>query len=100
MTTLPHLYRHSLALLTDLYQLTMAAAYWKQGMAEREAAFHLIFRRCPFGGEVAIACGLSYAIDFIENFHFDEGDVSHLASLQGADQKPLFEPAFLDYLRE
>ncbi|MBW3596271.1 MAG: nicotinate phosphoribosyltransferase [Planctomycetes bacterium] len=100
MNTLPHLYRHSLALLTDLYQLTMANAYWKEGLAEREAAFHLIFRRCPFGGEYAIACGLSYAADFIENFRFDEGDVAYLASLCGVGNRPLFEPAFLDYLRD
>jgi nicotinate phosphoribosyltransferase len=100
MTTLPHVYRHSLALLTDLYQLTMAYAYWKEGMAEREAAFHLVFRKPPFGGRYALACGLSYAIDFIESFRFDEGDVGYLASLRGADQAPLFERAFLDYLRE
>jgi nicotinate phosphoribosyltransferase len=100
MNTLPRLYRDSLALATDLYQLTMAYAYWKQGMAEREAAFHLIFRRAPFGGEYAIACGLSYAIDFIENFRFQEDDLAHLATLPGADGKPLFEPAFLNYLRE
>ena len=31
------LYRHSLALLTDLYQLTMAYGYWKRGVADRQA---------------------------------------------------------------
>ena len=44
------LYRPSLALLTDLYQLTMAYAYWKSGMERLEAAFHLFFRRNPFKG--------------------------------------------------
>jgi nicotinate phosphoribosyltransferase len=100
MNTLPRLYRHSLALLTDLYQLTMAYAYWKKGLAEREAAFHLMFRRVPFGGEYAVACGLSYAIEFIESFRFDSDDLDYLASLAGADGKALFEPAFLDYLRD
>ena len=37
-----------LALLTDLYQLTMAYGYWKLATAERRAAFHLYFRRPPF----------------------------------------------------
>ena len=37
-----------LALLTDLYQLTMACGYWKSGQADREAVFHLTFRRPPF----------------------------------------------------
>ena len=32
----PTLYRPSLALLTDLYQLTMAYAYWKSGTADKE----------------------------------------------------------------
>ena len=44
------LYGGSLALLTDLYQLTMACGYWKAGTADREAVFHLTFRRPPFGG--------------------------------------------------
>ena len=36
MTRLSRIYRTSLGLLTDLYQLTMAAGYWKTGLAERE----------------------------------------------------------------
>lgn len=100
MATLPQLYRHSLALLTDLYQLTMAYAYWKEGLAERQAAFHLIFRTCPFGGQYAITCGLHYAVDFIEGFRFDDGDLAYLAGLKGADGEPLFEEAFIDYLRD
>ncbi|MDQ3292527.1 MAG: nicotinate phosphoribosyltransferase, partial [Bacteroidota bacterium] len=43
-------FRPSLALLTDLYQLTMAQGYWKKGMAEQEAVFHLFFRKNPFNG--------------------------------------------------
>ena len=38
----------SLALLTDLYELTMAYAYWKSGTADKEAVFHLSFRTPPF----------------------------------------------------
>ena len=53
------IYQTSLALLTDLYQLTMAAGYWKTGLAEREAVFHLFFRENPFGGGYAISCGLA-----------------------------------------
>lgn len=54
------LYRSSLALATDLYQLTMAQAYWHAGVAEREAVFHLTFRREPFGGGYAIAAGAAW----------------------------------------
>ena len=90
----------SLALLTDLYQLTMAYGYWKTGVAQKEAVFHLFFRENPFQGGFAMACGLSYAMDFIENFHFDPTDIDYLASLRGSDQKPLFEKAFLSSLKE
>ena len=44
------LYGGSLALLTDLYQLSMACGYWKAGTSDREDVFHLTFRRPPFGG--------------------------------------------------
>ena len=41
MNALSSLYRPSLALLTDLYQLTMAYAHWKTGSHRKEAVFHL-----------------------------------------------------------
>lgn len=92
------LYGTSLALLTDLYQLTMAYGYWKAGAADREAVFHLTFRRHPFGGAHAIACGIEPAIEYLERLAFDASDRAFLATLTGADGKPLFEPAFLDHL--
>ena len=88
----------SLALLTDLYQLTMAQGYWKTGMARHEAVFHLIFRRNPFRGGFSICCGLEQAIEFLKGFGFDDSDCAYLATLEGNDGKPLFEAAFLDYL--
>jgi len=92
------LYRPSLALLTDLYQLTMAYAYWKSGMEELQAAFHLFFRRNPFGGGFTIACGLEYAIDFIESLRFEADDLAWLGEVRGSDGEKLFDPAFLDHL--
>jgi len=99
VTVLPSLYRHSLTLLTDLYQLTMAYAYWKSGLADREAVFHLTFRHHPFGGQFAVACGLGYAVDFLQDLRFSDDDLSYLESLTVADGQPLFEPDFLRYLR-
>jgi len=92
------LYRPSLALLTDLYQLTMAYAYWKSGMEPLEAAFHVSFRRNPFGGGFTVACGLEYAIDLIESLRFEEEDLAFLAEVRGSDGEKLFDPAFLDHL--
>src|SRR5262245_60143810 len=98
MSTSLALYGSSLALLTDLYQLTMAYGYWKTGRLEDEAVFHLTFRKQPFNGGFSVACGLSSVIAYCRQFHFTVDDLSYLATLQGADQLPLFEPAFLDYL--
>lgn len=98
MRDLSRIYRHSLSLLTDLYELTMAYGYWKLGMAEREAAFHLTFRRCPFGGQYAVACGLSYVVDFLSELKFTEDDRRYLGGLVGADGLPLFDRGFLDFL--
>ncbi|MDB6035330.1 MAG: putative nicotinate phosphoribosyltransferase [Verrucomicrobiales bacterium] len=88
----------NLSLLTDLYQLTMAYAHWKSGTGNREAVFHLFFRRNPFKGGFAVACGLEAAIDYLRNFRFESDDLDYLASLQGNDNQPVFERGFLDYL--
>lgn len=90
----------SLALLTDLYQLTMAYGYWKLGKAEREGVFHLFFRKAPFGGGYAVAAGLGPAIEFLKQYHFEQSDIDYLATLTGNDNQPLFEAAFLQYLHE
>ncbi|CAG4992835.1 Nicotinate phosphoribosyltransferase pncB2 [Dyadobacter sp. CECT 9275] len=93
------LYDTSLGLLTDLYQLTMAYGYWKSGKAEQEAVFNLYFRRHPFQGGFTIACGLSSVIDYLNEYRVDEQDLQYIASLTGSDNRPLFEPGFLQYLR-
>jgi nicotinate phosphoribosyltransferase len=95
-----NLYGTSLSLLTDLYQLTMAYGYWKSGAYSQEAAFHLHFRKAPFGSGFTIACGLADAIAFIQNFRFDESDIEYLSALHGNDGNVLFERAFLNYLRD
>lgn len=92
-------YNDSLALLTDLYQLTIAYGYWKLGKAEQEAVFHLFFRKPPFQGGFTIVAGLQYVVDYFQELHFAGDDIVYLASLTGYDGKPLFEQGFLDYLQ-
>jgi nicotinate phosphoribosyltransferase len=93
------LYGGSLALLTDLYQLTMAHGYWVNGIAERDAVFHLFFRRAPFSGGYAVAAGLGPALEHLAALRFTDDDLAYLADLRGGDGTPLFRPGFLDYLR-
>ncbi len=98
MNVLSRLYRPSMGLLTDLYQLTMACSAWKSGVADREGLFHLHFRQQPFGGGYSIAAGLELALDWLENFRIDADDAAWLGTLEGADGTPLFEPEFLRWL--
>ncbi len=78
----------------------MAYGYWKAGVSDHEAAFHVTFRHNPFGGQFTVACGLATAIDFLRMFHFTETEIAYLASQRGNDGKPLFDSGFLDYLRD
>ena len=98
MKTLDHDVPGAKALLTDLYQLTMAYGYWKAGKADQEAVFHLFFRKQPFNGGFTIACGLADVIQYLRGFRFQKSDLDYLRTLKGNDGKRLFEPAFLRYL--
>lgn len=82
---------HELALLTDLYELTMLQAYWQQGMQE-SAAFSLFVRELPETRNYLIACGIDDALDSLALLQFQP---YHLEYLHGLD---LFQPAFLDWL--
>lgn len=87
-----------MSLLTDLYQVTMSQGYFRAGMHERSAVFHLFFRREPFGGKYAIACGLEPALRWLSEFRIDSTQTAYLASLTGNDGKPLFSADFLKML--
>ena len=87
-------------LLTDLYQISMAAAYWKSGKASQEAVFHLFFRSLPFHGGYAVAAGLQSVVEWLEGFHFSADDIDFLRSLRDAEDRPLLEEGFLNYLSE
>jgi nicotinate phosphoribosyltransferase len=98
MGFLHEIYQHSLGLLTDFYQLTMAQGFWKTGFERKEAVFHLSFRHNPFGGGYSIACGLGTAMEFLNEFHFTDEDLDYLSGIKGYDDKPIFEKEFLEYL--
>ncbi|MEM1219499.1 MAG: nicotinate phosphoribosyltransferase [Bacteroidota bacterium] len=94
------LYRENLSLLTDLYQLTMGYGYWKKGMAERRACFQLFYRKPPFTGDRGIICaGLQPVCEVLDHFQLSVSDIQYLGSLRGADQRPLFNESFLNYLQ-
>ncbi len=83
-----------LALLTDLYQLTMMQGYLRNRCEEKEAVFDLYFRKVPNGGGYAIAAGLEQVVEYIENLQFTDEDIEYLRGLH------LFDEEFLKALRD
>jgi nicotinate phosphoribosyltransferase len=67
------------ALLTDLYQLTMLAAYSARGM-EDTAVFEFYVRRMPDHRNFLVAAGLEQLLEYLENLRFGEADLAWLAS--------------------
>ncbi len=55
-------------LLTDLYQLSMAYAYWETGRADDSAVFDVFFRKNPFQGEYTIFGGLAEVQKFLDSY--------------------------------
>lgn len=86
------------ALLTDLYQLTMACGYWKTGRSEIESVFHLFFRQNPFRGGFALAAGLADVIEYLRGFRFAPEDCAYLGTLEGRGGQPLLDPGFIEHL--
>ncbi|MGZ7032265.1 MAG: nicotinate phosphoribosyltransferase, partial [Thermoanaerobaculia bacterium] len=91
----------SLALLTDLYELTMAHAYWRAGKWRDEAVFHLFFRNAPFKSGYAINAGLGPAVEFLERWmRFEGDDLDYLTTVRGNDGGRIFPDDFLTWLGE
>lgn len=83
----------NLILLTDLYEITMMQAYFKNNNKNKMAIFDVFYRKNPMDGGYAISAGLEQVIEYINNLHFTEDDINYLASLK------IFEDDFLDYLK-
>ncbi len=81
------------ALLTDLYELTMASSYFAHGM-RGEATFELFIRHLPEHRNFLISAGLDDALTYLERFRFDADGVAYLRTLG------LFDEAFLAFLGE
>ena len=71
------LYGQSLALLTDLYQLTHGLRLWKPGMADEEAVFHLFFRRAAVRAAASPSPpGWRTAIEYLDELRFTADDLA------------------------
>ncbi len=86
------------ALLTDFYQLTMSYGYWRLGMANQEAVFHLFFRKHPFKGNYTIIGGIDGMIEYVQKWQFKNNELDYLSTLVDSQGKKLFSEDFLNYL--
>src|SRR3954464_2184435 len=83
-------------LMTDLYQLTMAAAYFETGL-EHQATFELFTRRLEGNRGFLLAAGLGLALDHLEGLRFTGPQLDYLRRL------PAFanvSPRFFERLRD
>src|SRR3954463_8788289 len=80
-----------LALLVDLYELTMSASYLARGLTD-EAIFELFPRRLPPERDWLLAAGLGPTLELLRELRYGEEELEYLRSLD------LFDDEFLDYL--
>ena len=81
------------ALHTDLYQINMGYAYFKDGIHERKSYFDVYFRKIPFGGGYAVFAGLEKVVEYLNSFEFTDNDIEYLAGLG-------YEDDYLQYLKQ
>src|SRR5690349_3417630 len=67
-----------LGLVTDLYELTMAAGYFAHGLAGQTATFELWVRRLPASRNYLIAAGLEQAVDYLLHLGYAAEQIDYL----------------------
>ncbi|HSM58533.1 MAG TPA: nicotinate phosphoribosyltransferase [Candidatus Sulfomarinibacteraceae bacterium] len=91
-------------LYTDMYQLTMANLYFRQGLHERPAQFDHFFRSYPdYGDHQAGFCvnaGLEWLLDWMERSCFGPEEIEYLRAHTGSGGQRMFEDDFLEWLSE
>jgi nicotinate phosphoribosyltransferase len=68
----------NLGLVTDLYELTMAAGYFVCGMADQRATFELWVRRLPSCRNYLVAAGLEQAVHYLRHLSFSSEQIAYL----------------------
>jgi nicotinate phosphoribosyltransferase len=84
-------------LLTDLYELTMAAGYFEAGKAAETASFEFTIRRLPANRNFVLVAGLPQVVDYLLNLSFTAPEIDYL---RGLEQFRSVRAGFFDYLRD
>jgi len=88
--------KNDIALATDLYELTMAAAYLKSNQTDRIGVFEAFVRKLPKNRSYIVAAGLEQAIQYVLNVRFTDDQIRYLRSTE------IFryvDEDFFDYLK-
>jgi len=80
-----------LGLFTDLYELTMAQAFYQHGMFA-PATFSLFIRKYPPDRGYLVSAGLADVLDYLENLRFSPASLDYLRSTG------IFNAELLEYL--
>jgi nicotinate phosphoribosyltransferase len=82
-------------LLTDLYELTMAAGYFQAGKVAQKATFEFTLRRLPANRNFVLMAGIPQIVDYLLNLSFGAEEVAYLRTLPQFREAPA---EFFDYL--
>jgi nicotinate phosphoribosyltransferase len=85
------------ALHTDLYQLTMLASYFHQGLHDTPAVCEMFVRRLPKNRRFLIAAGLDQVLDYLQQLRFSDSDIQALKQIRGLKKAMSYD--FIEYLR-
>jgi nicotinate phosphoribosyltransferase len=88
--------KNDFALATDLYELTMAAAYFKSRQTDRIGVFEAFVRKLPKNRSYMVAAGLEQVIHYLFNLKFTE---EHIRYLKSTDTFNNVGEDFFEYLR-
>lgn len=86
--------KQNLTLMTDLYELTMMQGYFRNKDRNETVIFDAFYRSNPMDSGYAVCAGLEQVIEYINDLHFSEEDLTYLRGLG------IFDEDFLEYLRD
>jgi len=94
IAALPVYRNRPVALLTDLYQLTMMYGHYRANQHNQKVVFDVFYRHNPSANGYVIAAGLEQVVWYLDSLKFSEEDISYLRGLN------LFSEPFLNDLSQ
>ena len=83
----------NLTMLFDIYEISMANGFMKNGLSDTVAYYDMYYRNVPDNGGFVVMAGVDELVDYLSNINFTDDDIAYLRT-QGIDEQ------FLDYLKD